>query len=165
MGKIERGKVWLAAAGLVINEKGEWLVVKKRYGGLNGKWSIPAGFVASGETLDEAALREVKEETGIDCRIRELVGFRTGVIRGDVSDNMAIFTMAPICPDQEVVPQERELYEAAWIHPIELKDHPLASLMLKEFTAETLKNGIPYLDGLNPGDVFGYTSYRLFIKK
>jgi len=136
MGKKDRGKVWLAAAGLVINEKGEWLVVKKRYGGLNGKWSIPAGFVSEGETIDEAALREVKEETGIDCKIRELVGFRTGVIRGDVSDNMAIFTMEPLNPKQEVIHAEGELYEAAWKNPIQLKDDPLASLMLKEFTAE-----------------------------
>lgn len=165
MGKKDRGKVWLAAGGLVINEKGDWLVVKKRYGGLNGKWSLPAGFVSQGETIDEAAIREVKEETGIDCRIIELVGFRTGVIRGDISDNMAIFTMEPIDPTQVVVPEHGELYEAAWMSPMNLKDHPLASLMLKEFTAESLKNGIPFLDGLNPGNVFEYTSYRLFIKK
>lgn len=165
MGKKDRGKVWLAAGGLVINQKGEWLVVKKRYGGLIGKWSIPAGFVSEGETIDEAAIREVKEETGIDCRIIELVGFRTGVIRGDVSDNMAIFTMEPVDHAQAVIPEKGELYEAAWMHPLQLKDHPLSSLMLREFTAETLKNGIPFLDGLNPGEVFGYTSYRLFIKK
>ncbi len=40
----KRGNVWLGAAGLVVNSKGQWLVVKKRHGGLHGKWSLPAGF-------------------------------------------------------------------------------------------------------------------------
>lgn len=41
--------------------------------------------------MDEAVIREIKEETGIDCRVSGLIGFRTGVIRDDISDNMAIF--------------------------------------------------------------------------
>ncbi len=36
VGMKERGRVWLGAAGLVENEKGEWLVAMKRYGGLKG---------------------------------------------------------------------------------------------------------------------------------
>ena len=48
---------------------GEWLVVMKRYGGLHAKWSFPAGFVSRDETIDQAILREVKEETGVACTI------------------------------------------------------------------------------------------------
>ena len=44
--------VWLGAAGLVVNGEGQWLVVRKNYGGLKGLWSIPAGFVDGGETAD-----------------------------------------------------------------------------------------------------------------
>ena len=66
----KRGKVWLAVSGLVKSTEGQWLVVKKRYGGLKGKWSLPAGFVDEGETADEAVIREVKEETGIDCTVK-----------------------------------------------------------------------------------------------
>jgi ADP-ribose pyrophosphatase YjhB (NUDIX family) len=62
MQKNKRGNVWLGVSGLVVNKKGEWLVVKKRYGGLKGKWSLPAGFVEGNETADEAVIRETLEE-------------------------------------------------------------------------------------------------------
>ena len=94
--KKDRGKVWLGVAAVVENEKGEWLVVKKTYSGLKGRWSLPAGFVQPAETVNAAAIREVKEETGIDCEVIGLIGFRTGVIREDISDNMAIFYCNPV---------------------------------------------------------------------
>ncbi len=55
---------------------------------------MPAGFVQAGETADQAVVREVKEETGIDCEVTGLIGFRSGVIREEISDNMAIFLVA-----------------------------------------------------------------------
>ncbi len=90
----DRGKIWLGVSGVTVNELGQWLVVKKAYSGLKGRWSLPAGFVNAGETVDEAVIREIKEETGIDCRVSGLIGFRTGVIRDDISDNMAIFLLS-----------------------------------------------------------------------
>lgn len=94
--KAKRGKVWLAVGGLVKSSQGHWLVVKKRYGGLKGKWSLPAGFVDEGETADEAVVREVKEETGIDCVVKGLIGLRTGVISEEISDNMLVFLLEPL---------------------------------------------------------------------
>lgn len=40
----------------------------------NGYWSIPGGGVEPGESVSQAAVREVKEETGIDCNVTGLVG-------------------------------------------------------------------------------------------
>jgi ADP-ribose pyrophosphatase YjhB (NUDIX family) len=49
-----------AAGGLVINEKGELLVILRK-----GKWDLPKGQIADGETKKSAAEREIMEETGI----------------------------------------------------------------------------------------------------
>lgn len=37
---------------------------------VKGKWSLPAGFVNEGETVDEAVKREVLEETGIVAHVK-----------------------------------------------------------------------------------------------
>ena len=146
MGK-ERGKVWLGAAGIVMNGNGEWLVVKKSYGGLKGKWSFPAGFVEPGERADEAAIREVEEETGIRTRLTGMAGFRTGVLKGEVSDNMALFLLRPVSDTQPVIPQEREIIEARWMTPGKLAASPDSSLLIHEIAEEAVDGGLPEVPG------------------
>lgn len=59
-----RFKLKVAAGGLVTNENGKYLVIYRR-----GFWDLPKGKLESGETSEEAALREVEEETGIHSLI------------------------------------------------------------------------------------------------
>lgn len=165
LSKNKRGDVWLGACGLVMNSKGEWLVVKKQYSALQGMWSFPAGFVDGGETVDMAAVREVKEETGLDCRMESLIGFRTGVIQGKISDNMAIFLLSPLNEKQELMPAANEIAEVAWKSPFALKEEEDVSVMLKEMAETAIEKGLPEITGLNPGDGFGYTTYKLFFEK
>ena len=160
----ERGKIWLGVAGIVVNELGQWLVVKKAYSGLKGRWSLPAGFVNEGETVDEAVLRELKEETGIECVVSGLIGFRSGVIREEISDNMAIFYCQMKDEEQPLFIQEDELLEAKWVDPQELVKDPMASVLLKEIAlTQFKKHPLKMINGINPGDVFGYSSYKLFL--
>jgi ADP-ribose pyrophosphatase YjhB (NUDIX family) len=165
MTKQKRGNVWLGAAGLVVNSKNEWLVVKKRYGGLNGKWSLPAGFVMANETIDQAAVREVKEETGINCQLLGMIGFRTGVIREEVSDNMAIFLLKAVDENQGIAIQFSELYDAAWLSPVDLAKDDAVSVMLHEMVDYVLEEGFQAIEDVDPGEVFGYSTYKLFFKK
>ncbi|MDX8365913.1 NUDIX hydrolase [Cytobacillus sp. IB215665] len=160
MGREDRGKVWLAVAGVVTSNNGEWLVVKKKYGGLKNKWSFPAGFVEHNETLDEAILREVYEETGITCEIEGMIGLRTGVISNDISDNMVLFSLK--AQSEEIVIQEKELYDAAFISPDDLVKDPDSSILLIRFSQMELQNRKMY-DDINPGSQFGYTKYKLFL--
>jgi 8-oxo-dGTP diphosphatase len=153
----DRGTVWLAAAGLLIDDDGKWLVVKKKYGGLKDKWSIPAGFVEAGETIDEAAIREVYEETGIQGEVIELLGIRTGVIRGVTSDNMVVFLLRR--KGGSLLPAPGEIETAAFLSPDDLKKDPATSLMLHFFMSSKSQ----FLnDQIKPGEIFGYTSYKIF---
>jgi 8-oxo-dGTP pyrophosphatase MutT (NUDIX family) len=157
----KRGKVWLAVAGLVKSSEGHWLVVKKRYGGLKGKWSLPAGFVDVGETADEAVIREVREETGIDCVVKGLMGLRTGVLSEEISDNLLVFLLEPL-DEEGIQHQENELYEARFIAPEELLQEKDASIMLHYLINQSDTVTKPGFDGLNPGDHFKYSAYKLF---
>ncbi|MFD2444481.1 NUDIX domain-containing protein [Bacillus sp. CGMCC 1.16607] len=162
MTKNKRGNVWLGVSGLVVNESGEWLVVKKRYGGLEGKWSLPAGFVEQNETADEAALREVKEETGIDCINKGLIGLRTGVIKEEISDNMLLFLLEPI-GTMEVQAEEKELYEAKYVLPDKLLQDEDVSVLLRYLIDVKMESVKQVINGINPGDQFGYSAYKLFL--
>lgn len=60
-----------AASTVVANEAGEVLLIRRSD---NGLWTIPGGAMEPGETIAETAVRETKEETGIDVEIHRLVG-------------------------------------------------------------------------------------------
>lgn len=63
---------WLGVGGLVFQEDRVLLVKRGREPGL-GQWSIPGGMVEVGETVQEAVQREIKEETGLQVEVLQLV--------------------------------------------------------------------------------------------
>ncbi|MEM7739378.1 MAG: NUDIX hydrolase [Pseudomonadota bacterium] len=62
------------AVGAVVIKGQEVLLIKRGRQPLKGQWSIPGGKVEHGETLHEAIVREVEEETGILCEPIGLIG-------------------------------------------------------------------------------------------
>jgi ADP-ribose pyrophosphatase YjhB (NUDIX family) len=59
---------------VVTNDNGEILLIKRSD---NDNWALPGGAIDIGESMTQAAVRETKEETGIDCEITGLVGIYT----------------------------------------------------------------------------------------
>ncbi|NPB05636.1 MAG: NUDIX hydrolase [Aquificae bacterium] len=59
-----------SAGGVVIKDKREVLLIKNP----SGVWTFPKGHIEEGETKEEAALREVKEETNVDAEIVTYLG-------------------------------------------------------------------------------------------
>jgi ADP-ribose pyrophosphatase YjhB (NUDIX family) len=64
-----------AVAILVCNQKNQLLLVKRSVEPAKGKWCLPGGFIEVGESIEEAALRELEEETGFKGVIEGLVDF------------------------------------------------------------------------------------------
>ncbi|MCM3744437.1 NUDIX domain-containing protein [Sporosarcina luteola] len=69
MKKIDDVKAGVAV--IILNEENQVLLQKRADVGL---WGIPSGHVEIGETVSEAVMREVKEETNLDVRIQKLIG-------------------------------------------------------------------------------------------
>lgn len=63
-----------ATAAVVINDKDEILLVKRKVEPKKGEWCLPGGFIELGETPEGGCLRELKEEAGIEAEIENLVG-------------------------------------------------------------------------------------------
>ncbi|MGI8330373.1 NUDIX hydrolase [Actinomadura scrupuli] len=59
---------------LVANDNGEILLIRRTD---NDNWALPGGAIDLGESVAQAAVRETREETGIDCEITGIVGIYT----------------------------------------------------------------------------------------
>jgi len=64
----------LAADCVVFDKAGRLLLIRRKNPPFQGQYALPGGFVDYGERMEEAALRELREETGISGRIVRLVG-------------------------------------------------------------------------------------------
>jgi len=40
------------------------------------QWKLPGGLVETGESIEQASVREVREETGVKCTFKSVIGFR-----------------------------------------------------------------------------------------
>ena len=59
---------------VVTNSAGEVLLIRRSD---NDNWAVPGGAIDLGESLVQAAVRETREETGIDCEVTGIVGIYT----------------------------------------------------------------------------------------
>ncbi|BFG27285.1 nudix hydrolase 2 isoform X2 [Prunus yedoensis var. nudiflora] len=100
----------------VINPNREVLVVQEKSGLLRGTgvWKFPTGVVDEGEDICAAAVREVKEETGIDSEFVEILAFRQSHKSFfEKSDLFFVCMMQPLSFD--IQKQDQEIEAAQWM--------------------------------------------------
>lgn len=104
-----------SAGGIVFNDKGQVLVTQHSQ---NKHWSFPKGLIDPGQTLKEAALREVKEEGGVEAEIQDKVGYSKYVytLHGKkIFKVVTYFLMKYISGDLKN--HDFEVEEAGWYEP------------------------------------------------
>ena len=99
-----------------------------------GDWLLPAGRVESGETLEEAMRREVKEELGLRIKIVRKIIDHTDPYTGDRLTN---FLCLPLTTKFKA---SSELAEAKWFNLHEIKDLTNIHPGLKQFLIDNLKH-------------------------
>ena len=64
------------SVGCIVRKENQVLLVRHTYGGAKGKLLIPGGFCRENELPEEAAVREVFEETKVNVKVRRMAGIR-----------------------------------------------------------------------------------------
>jgi 8-oxo-dGTP diphosphatase len=102
------------------------LIVRRGRPPARGVFTLPGGVVEVGETLHDALMREVREETALEIALVGLAGEREVIVRnaeGRVERHFVILAFAARWLSGEATLNE-ELAEARWLNPVDLAELP-----------------------------------------
>jgi ADP-ribose pyrophosphatase YjhB (NUDIX family) len=119
----------------VVVHDGSLLLVRRGRGPAAGEWSVPGGRVEWDETLAEAVVREVREETGLECVCGELLGWVERLPEDAEGHHFVILDfVATVLEHGEPVAGD-DAAEVAWVPVEEVLERPLVE-GLAEFLHE-----------------------------
>ncbi|KAL8091266.1 nudix hydrolase 8-like isoform X1 [Apium graveolens] len=116
----------VGVGSFVINERNEVLVVQEKHTApaLTGLWKLPTGFIQESEEIFTGAVREVKEETGIDTEFVEVVAFRHAQnVAFQKSDLFFVCMLRPL--SNQIIIDDIEVQAAKWMPLDEFREQPL----------------------------------------
>ena len=102
---------------LIVNAKGEVLLVRSNKWGT--KYTVPGGHIELGERAEDAIVREVKEETGLDSVADELLVVQQAIYPNDYYKHEHYIFMDYVCKakSSQVTLDGRELQSYIWVRP------------------------------------------------
>jgi 8-oxo-dGTP pyrophosphatase MutT (NUDIX family) len=111
-----------AAGGLVTNEKKEILMIFRR-----GKWDLPKGKLDAGEKLEDCALREVEEETGLK-KVKLIsplsITYHTYHEGSRFILKESHWYSMKVAGEQKLIPQtEEDIHEIKWVKNVDLENY------------------------------------------
>lgn len=110
--------------GALATDGDRLLMIRRGHAPSQGSWTLPGGRVEGGETMAEAVVRELLEETGLEGVCGELVGW---VERIDEAYHFVIFDFAVTVLDPREPAAGDDAAEAAWVPLSEVTDLPLTT--------------------------------------
>lgn len=106
--------------GIIVRRNNEILLLRRKNVHGDGTWSTPGGHLDPGETPEECAVREVREETGVDVGDVRFLAITNDVFENEGRHYVTVWMEATYLSGTETVAAEHEMSEVAW--------YPAASL-------------------------------------
>jgi ADP-ribose pyrophosphatase YjhB (NUDIX family) len=132
---------------VVTNAAGEILLIRRTD---NGNWALPGGGVDIGESLPQAAIRETREETGVDCEITGLSGIYTDpghvilyTSNGEVRQEFSVVLTARATGGQPTPSSETS--EVRWVATGDLEAYEMDPSMRLRVRHYAGHRGQPYI--------------------
>jgi len=130
-----------AVSALIVAPTGQILLVQSPKWG--GRWSLPAGHVELGERIEDAVVREVKEETGLDVMPVELLAVQEVIFPFEFHERRHFLSIDYLCAvqDPRIELDGTELRGCLWADPDEalcLDTLHLSRNVLTEYLARIL---------------------------
>ena len=127
----------IVGVGILIEQGGKFLLIKRGAEPDAGMWTVPGGLVEVGERVRDAAVREALEETGLQVEVVDRIGVVDKIVRDDegrVRYHFIIVQLLARVLAGEAVAMD-DAVEARWV---ELADFPGIDLTpsFKEFLRE-----------------------------
>ena len=99
----------IVVSGCLIEKDGRYLLVQEKKPSVYGLWNLPAGKVEVGQTFEETAIREAKEETGFDVKLIQ----KNGIYHKDGDQSVRHVFDAEIIGGELDFPED-EILDAKW---------------------------------------------------
>ena len=121
----------IAAVGAVVFKDGKMLIIKRSQEPGKGKWSVPGGRVELGETVYEAARREVLEESSIEIEVEHVLDTADNIVRdedGRVKYHYVVIDVLARYVSGEIRAQS-DAEECRWVTPRELVEMDISPIL------------------------------------
>lgn len=106
----------VVVAGVVIKKDGKYLLVQEKKPKAYGLWNFPSGRIDVGESFEQAAAREAKEESGYDVELIKKIG----IFQAVPTDGVKHIFEAKIIGGELKFPED-EILDAKWFTFDEIK--------------------------------------------
>ncbi len=117
-----QGLLAVGCTAAILNQAGQVLLTKRND---NGLWCLPGGMMNPGESVEEACLREVCEETGLRVHLKRLVGVYSDPNQLVIYDDGSRFQFVAIHFEAEVIEGvpglSNETIDVGWFWPDDLE--------------------------------------------
>lgn len=121
------------------------LLIKQKFGKYKGKWSLPGGFVKNEEGIKEAALRELREESGVKLDdLEQLFTFGDDVKRDHRFRVVSISYFGTVIPSSMKLKASTDSADAYWFPIEEISTLPYDHSKILETAFQRLKSKLNY---------------------